>query len=228
MDAAHGWLQERLGFGFSDPALLERALTHRSHGPEHNERLEYLGDAVLTFVIAEALYQRFPDAAEGELSRYRASLVSGEALAALAASIGLGPHLRLGEGELKSGGQRRATILADALEALFGALYLDRGLPAVRDAALRLLGPAIAALPAAAALKDPKTRLQEWLQGRGFALPAYTVLEVCGEPHAQTFRVRCDVAELAVTAVAEGSSRRRAEQEAAQRILDDPALGGAR
>jgi ribonuclease-3 len=228
VDPAGGWFRERLGFGFSDPALLERALTHRSFGPEHNERLEYLGDAVLTFVVAEALYLRFPAASEGELSRYRASLVSGEALAAVAAEIGLGAQLRLGEGELKSGGQRRATILADALEAVIGAIYLDRGLDAARDSALRLFGGAIDALPAAAELKDAKTRLQEWLQGRGFALPAYTVLEVTGEPHEQQFRVRCDVVELAITAIAEGSSRRRAEQEAAQRVLDDPALGRAR
>lgn len=228
MDPAAGWLQERLGCRSVDPALLERALTHRSHGPEHNERLEYLGDAVLTFVVAEILFRRFPDATEGELSRYRASLVSGEALAAIAADIGLGAQLRLGDGEMKSGGQRRATILADALEAVFGAIFLDAGLDAARAAALALFGDALESLPAASDLKDAKTRLQEWLQGRGFALPAYTVLEVTGEPHEQQFRVRCDVADLAVTAVAEGSSRRRAEQEAAQRILDDPALNRPR
>jgi ribonuclease-3 len=170
------------------------------------------------------LFRRFPDASEGELSRYRASLVSGESLAAVAAGLGLGEHLRLGEGELKSGGQRRATILADALEAVFGALYLDQGLDSARAAVDRLFGEALAALPEAAALKDPKTRLQEWLQGRGHALPSYTVLEVSGEPHEQRFRVRCDVGELAVSAEAEGSSRRRAEQEAALRVLDHPAL----
>ncbi len=224
MDPAARWLMERLGCSFSDPALLVRALTHRSHGPDNNERLEYLGDAVLNFVIADMLFARFPSAPEGELSRYRASLVSGEALGAIAASSGLGAHLRLGDGELKSGGHRRTTILADALEALFGALYLDRGLDAVRDAAARLYRDALGALPAAAALKDAKTRLQEWLQGRGYPLPAYTVLEVSGEPHDQRFRVRCDVAELALSAVADGSSRRRAEQEAAQRILENPAL----
>jgi ribonuclease-3 len=156
------------------------------------------------------------------------SLVSGESLAAIASGLGLGEQLRLGEGELKSGGQRRATILADALEALFGAVYLDRGLAESRAVAERLFGDALAALPAAAALKDPKTRLQEWLQGRGFALPAYTVLEVSGEPHEQHFRVRCDVLELALSAEAEGSSRRRAEQEAAQRILEDQALKSTR
>jgi len=225
--AAH-WIAERLGVEFRDPGLLALALTHRSHGSANYERLEYLGDAVLSFVVAELLFQRFPAASEGELSRYRASLVSGERLAAIAAGLGLGEHLRLGEGEMKSGGQRRATILADALEAVFGAVYLDRGLRAAQSVAERLFGDALAALPQAAALKDPKTRLQEWLQGRGLALPAYTVLEVSGEPHEQHFRVRCDVAGLALAAEAEGSSRRRAEQEAAQRILEDPALESAR
>jgi ribonuclease-3 len=225
---AAGWLAERLGVDFRDPGLLERALTHRSHGSTHNERLEYLGDAVLSFLVAEMLFRRFPDAREGELSRYRASLVSGEALAAIAADLGLGGQLRLGDGEMKSGGQRRATILADALEAVFGALYVDQGIDAARKVAGRLFEGALAALPAAAALKDPKTRLQEWLQGRGHPLPGYTVLEVSGEPHEQRFRVRCDVPALGLAAVAEGSSRRRAEQEAAQRILEDPALQTAR
>jgi ribonuclease-3 len=133
MDHAAGWLADRLGVAFSDPGLLALALTHRSHGSANNERLEYLGDAVLSFVVAELLFRRFPAASEGELSRYRASLVSGEALAAIAAGLGLGEQIRLGEGELKSGGQRRATILADALEAVFGALYLDQGLGAARE-----------------------------------------------------------------------------------------------
>lgn len=228
MVAAAGWLQERLGCDFSDPALLERALTHRSHGPDNNERLEYLGDAVLSFVVAEMLFRRFPSADEGELSRFRASLVSGEALAAIAAENGVGAHLRLGDGEMKSGGHRRATILADALEALFGAIYLDRGLEVARGAAERLFRDALAALPAAAELKDPKTRLQEWLQGRGLALPIYLVLEVTGEPHDQRFRVRCEVGDLGLAAEADGNSRRRAEQEAAQGILGDPALRSVR
>jgi ribonuclease-3 len=228
VNPAAGWLAARLGAGFSEPGLLELALTHRSHGAANNERLEFLGDAVLSFAVAELLFRRYPAASEGELSRYRASLVSGESLAAIAAGLGLGEHLRLGEGELKSGGQRRATILADALEAVFGALYLDQGLDSARAAVDRLFGEALAALPEAAALKDPKTRLQEWLQGRGLTRPAYTVLEVSGEPHEQHFRVRCDVAELGLAAEAEGSSRRRAEQEAAQRILDGQALKSAR
>ncbi|MGH6894804.1 MAG: ribonuclease III [Dongiaceae bacterium] len=228
MEPAGRWLQERLSCALSDPALLARALTHRSHGADNNERLEYLGDAVLSFIVAELLYRRFPQASEGELSRYRATLVSGDALALMATAIGVGEHLRLGEGELKSGGQRRATILADALEALLGAIYLDLGLDAARGIAARLFDAPIAALPAAAELKDPKTRLQEWLQGRGYGLPAYTVMDVSGEPHEQRFRVRCDIGGLAISAVAEGSSRRRAEQEAAQRILEDPALQAPR
>lgn len=224
MDPAARWLAERLGVEFSDPRLLSRALTHRSHGGANNERLEYLGDAVLSFVVAEMLFRRYPDASEGELSRYRASLVSGEALAAIAGQLGLGEQLRLGDGEMKSGGQRRATILADALEAVFGAIYVDQGLGGARRVAERLFHRLLAELPSAAELKDPKTRLQEWLQGRGQAPPTYSVLEVSGEAHEQRFRVRCEVPGLAIAAVADGSSRRRAEQEAAQRILDDPAL----
>jgi len=224
VNPAAGWLAERLGVDLSDPALLARALTHRSHGSVNNERLEYLGDAVLSFLVAEMLFLRFPDASEGELSRFRASLVSGEALAATAASLGLGEQLRLGEGEMKSGGHRRATILADALEAVVGAVYLDLGIEAARQVAARLFEAAIDRLPSASELKDPKTRLQEWLQGRGLPLPDYTVLEVSGEPHDQRFSVRCDIPALALSAVADGSSRRRAEQEAAQRILSDPAL----
>jgi ribonuclease-3 len=225
---AAGWLAKKLGVDLKDPGLLALAFTHRSHGSENNERLEYLGDAVLSFVVAELLFRRFPEASEGELSRYRASLVSGESLAAIAAGLALGEQLRLGEGELKSGGQRRGTILADALEAIFGAVYLDQGLEAARSVAGRLFGDALAALPDSAALKDPKTRLQEWLQGRGYKLPAYTVLEVSGDPHEQHFRVRCDIEELELAAEAEGTSRRRAEQEAAQRILEGQALKSTR
>ncbi len=224
MNPAAGWLAEQLGVELSDPALLARALTHRSHGSVNNERLEYLGDAVLSFLVAEMLFLRYPDSSEGELSRFRASLVSGEALAATAASLGLGEQLLLGEGEMKSGGHRRATILADALEAMVGAIYLDQGIEVARRVAGRLFEAAIDTLPSASELKDPKTRLQEWLQGRGLPLPDYVVLEVSGEPHDQRFSVRCDVPALEISAIADGSSRRRAEQEAAQRILLDPAL----
>ncbi len=224
MNPAAGWLAEQLGVELSDPALLARALTHRSHGSVNNERLEYLGDAVLSFLVAEMLFLRYPDSSEGELSRFRASLVSGEALAATAATLGLGEQLLLGEGEMKSGGHRRATILADALEAMVGAIYLDQGIEVARRVAGRLFEAAIDTLPSASELKDPKTRLQEWLQGRGLPLPDYVVLEVSGEPHDQRFSVRCDVPALEISAIADGSSRRRAEQEAAQRILSDPAL----
>lgn len=228
MDPAGRWLKERLDCALCDGGMLRRALTHRSYGADNNERLEYLGDAVLSFIVAEMLYRNFPEATEGELSRYRASLVSGEALAQLAADSGVGEHLLLGDGEMKSGGQRRGTILADALEALFGAIYLDRGLDAARDVAARLFHDSMRALPAASELKDAKTRLQELLQGRGYALPTYTVLEVSGEAHEQRFRVRCDVGELLLHAVADGSSRRRAEQEAALRVLENPALQAPR
>ena len=224
MDPAGRWLQERLGCSLADAGLLQRALTHRSHGPDNNERLEFLGDAVLSFVVAELLFQALPQATEGELSRYRASVVSGDALASVALSLGLGEHLRLGEGELKSGGHRRASILADTLEALFGAVYLERGLDTARAVAARLFRQQLAELPQAEHLKDAKTRLQEWLQGRGYGRPIYTVMEISGEPHEQRFRVRCDLSELAVAAEAEGSSRRRAEQEAALRVLEDPAV----
>lgn len=227
MDPAD-WLQQRLGCSFADTGLLVRALTHRSVGADNNERLEYLGDAVLSFVVAELLFEAYPEASEGELSRYRASLVSGDALGAVALELGLGELLRLGEGELKSGGQRRASILADALEALVGAVYLDQGLDAARTVAARLLQRRLAELPGASELKDPKTRLQEWLQGRGLGLPEYKVMEITGEPHEQLFRVRCDVGELAIAAEAEGSSRRRAEQEAASLVLGNPALQARR
>ena len=227
MDPA-GWLQERLGCSFADARLLNQALTHRSVGPANNERLEFLGDAVLSFVVAEMLFKAHPGASEGELSRYRASLVSGDALGAIALELGLGAHLRLGEGELKSGGQQRASILADALEALVGAVYLDRGLDAARAVAERLLQQRLDELPGACELKDAKTRLQEWLQGRGFDLPDYKVLEISGEPHEQLFRVLCDVSELSIAAEAEGSSRRRAEQEAASLVLENPALRARR
>ncbi len=227
MDPAD-WLQQRLGCSFADTGLLVRALTHRSVGADNNERLEYLGDAVLSFVVAELLFEAHPEASEGELSRYRASLVSGDALGAVAFELGLGELLRLGEGELKSGGQRRASILADALEALVGAVYLDQGLDAARTVAARLLQRRLAELPGASELKDPKTRLQEWLQGRGLGLPEYKVMEITGEPHEQLFRVRCDVGELAIAAEAEGSSRRRAEQEAASLVLGNPALQARR
>lgn len=218
-DWPRAWLRGRLDYAPRDEALFRAALTHRSAPGPNNERLEFLGDAVLNLVVARHLFDAFPQATEGDLSRLRARVVSAEPLAQVAVSLGLGEALKLGTGELKTGGFRRESILADALEALFGALFLDGGLGAAEALITRLLGPRIASLPPPAALKDPKTRLQEYLQSRGLALPAYSVDAVEGEPHAQTFAVRCRVDELGLDAQGRGSSRRRAEQEAAERIL---------
>lgn len=220
MKTARDWLRDKLGYECRDPALLESALTHRSAGGAHNERLEFLGDAVLTCVVAKLLFHAFPDANEGDLSRFRASLVSGEALAALAAEIDLGSQLRLGSGELKSGGFRRKSILADALEALFGAVYLDGGFDAAAAVIERLMVPRLGQLPSADELKDPKTRLQEALQARGLPLPAYSVESISGEAHNQVFEVRCSVSALGLQVTASGASRRRAEQAAAQLLLN--------
>lgn len=219
MQNAADWLAERLGYRCRDAALVDAALTHRSAGGAHNERLEFLGDGALNFLVAELLYRRYPYADEGELSRLRASLVSGDSLAETAGGIALGEQLRLGPGELRSGGFRRHSILADALEALIGAIYLDGGLDAARRVVERLLAERVAQLPDAAELKDPKTRLQEYLQARGLALPSYRVEAVSGEAHQQTFDVRCDVAALELSARGTGLSRRRAEQQAAEEIL---------
>ncbi|MDG4549432.1 MAG: ribonuclease III [Candidatus Contendobacter sp.] len=207
-----------LNYAFRQPGLLEEALTHRSASPRHNERLEFLGDALLNLVMAEYLFQRYPQASEGELSRLRATLVRGEALAEVARGLKLGEELRLGQGELRSGGPGRESILADALEAIFGAVYLDGGLDACRALILRLYQDDLVGLASASELKDPKTRLQEYLQARQQPLPVYSVLEIHGEPHAQTFTVECAVADR--RAVAMGSSRRKAEQDAARRLLE--------
>ena len=213
------WLSARLGWRCRDPALAAAALTHRSAGGAHNERLEFLGDAVLSLVVAELLYRERPDATEGELSRYRAYLVNAETLADVAEELGLGERLRLGPGELRSGGFRRRSILADALEALIGAALLDAGIDAARALIGRLLGPRLALLPAAPGLKDPKTRLQEWLQSRALPLPRYVVEAISGAPHAQVFAVSCEVSGLATPTAGTGPSRRRAEQAAAERAL---------
>jgi ribonuclease-3 len=196
------------------------ALTHRSAGGASNERLEFLGDAVLSLITAQYLFERFPEADEGALSRLRASVVSGESLAQQAAAVDLGELLTLGPGELKSGGFRRESILADALEALCGALYLDGGLEAARTAMLRWLDSALPGEEMLGELKDPKTQLQELLQARGLPLPRYQIESVEGELHAQMFRVRCEVEPLLTHAQGEGSSRRRAEQAAAMRVLE--------
>jgi ribonuclease-3 len=199
---AAAWLLEALDYECRDPALLEAALTHRSAGGPHNERLEFLGDAVLNCVVARMIFREFASADEGDLSRFRASLVSGEALAVIAAEVHLGDQLRLGSGELKSGGFRRKSILADTLEALFGAIYLDGGFEAAARVIERLFVPRLDRLPSAAELKDPKTRLQELLQSKGLPLPAYAVETVSGEAHNQSFEVSCSVEVLGLKGVA--------------------------
>jgi ribonuclease III len=221
------WLREALGYEPRDPTLFAAALTHRSAARPNNERLEFLGDAVLNLVIARQLYGAFPRATEGDLSRLRARLVSREPLAEVAAGVELGTVLQLGSGELKSGGFRRHSILADALEAVCGALFLDGGLTAAEGVIGRLFAPRIAALPDPAALKDAKTRLQEYLQARSLTLPRYQVERIEGEAHAQTFRVSCEVADLGRRVQGGGSSRRRAEQEAAERMLHEMGIDPA-
>lgn len=212
-------LAARLGYVPRDRNLFVVALTHRSAEGPNNERLEFLGDSVLNLLMSERLYREFPMASEGDLSRLRARLVSEEPLAEVATTMQLGELLALGSGELKTGGFRRQSILADAFEALCGALYLDGGLEALREKVGPMFEPRIAALPEPATLKDPKTRLQEHLQAEGRPLPVYTVKRTSGEPHAQVFLVGCAVPHVAVETEGEGPSRRRAEQVAAQAAL---------
>lgn len=212
-------LLDRLGYTFQDEALLSRALTHRSAGRLHNERLEFLGDSILGFVVAEALYQQQDRAAEGELTRLRAWLVKGDTLAELARGLKLGDFLELGAGELRSGGHARGSILADALEAVFAAIYLDGGLDAVRDVVLQLLDSRLQQLDASPVRKDPKSRLQELLQGQGKALPVYELIEVEGTSPNQRFRVTCRVEAVGLSTPGQGSSRRKAEQAAAELAL---------
>jgi ribonuclease III len=219
-DDVSQWVERSFGHVFANPALCRAALTHRSAGAEHNERLEFLGDSILNCSVARLLYDAHPEADEGALSRLRASLVSGESLAQIAADLNVGEYLHLGSGELKSGGFRRASILADALEAILGAVFLDAGFDAASAVVGRLIAPKMADLPSAEALKDPKTRLQELLQGRGLALPNYTLTAVAGDPHAQSFTVTCEVLVFGAAAVGEGASRRRAEQLAAAKVLE--------
>lgn len=212
-------LARRLGHTFSEPALFELALTHRSCGKRNNERLEFLGDSILNFVIAEALYARFPEAREGQMSRLRARLVKGETLSEIARELEIGDYLRLGSGELKSGGFRRDSILADAVEAIIGAIYLDTDMACARSFILAWFQSRLDGLDLNETLKDAKTRLQEFLQSRRAALPKYELLSVEGEAHAQTFHIRCEVALLEQATEGVGSSRRQAEQEAARAAL---------
>jgi len=213
-------LATKLGREFRDPALLARALTHRSFSGANNERLEFLGDALIGFFIADALYAQRPRAEEGDLSRWRSSLVRERSLAAIARRLGLGDHLRLGEGELKSGGWRRDSVLADAVEAVVAAVYLDGGFEAAQQTCHALFAQDLADLPEAETLKDPKTRLQEWLQGRSRPLPLYEVLEESGPAHRRYFRVRASLADEDRAADASGGSRRVAEQQAASDLLE--------
>ncbi|GAB4361431.1 MAG: ribonuclease III [Gammaproteobacteria bacterium] len=212
-------LAKQLGVDFYNHKLVEKALTHRSASSQNNERLEYLGDAVLGLIIAEALYEKYPEATEGDLTRYRARLVRKETLAEIALELDLGSSLRLGPGELKSGGYRRRSILADALEGVIGAIYLDQGLNAARDTVLRLYRDRIEKLAIERELKDPKTRLQELLQSRRSSLPQYIVVEVSGQPHEQKFTVECHLPDLGLSERSVGNSRRHAEQSAAELML---------
>jgi ribonuclease-3 len=208
----------KLTYRFRDPALAQLALTHRSAGRPNNERLEFLGDALLGVVVAELLYEAHPNASEGELSRLRAQLVNGQALAQIARELELGDELKLGSGELKSGGYRRDSILADAFEAMVAAIYLDSDFAQCREAVRGLFAERIAAIPRSS--KDAKTRLQEWLQARGWPLPQYELTDSYGEDHAKTFDVSCTIAEpMTYSAEGRGGSRRAAEQDAAEAVL---------
>jgi ribonuclease III len=228
LNADHERLQRVLGYRFQDAGLLQRALTHRSIGHDNNERLEFLGDALLNFVVGEVLFLGQRKAAEGDLSRLRATLVREEALARVARRIELGDEVRLGSGELKSGGYRRDSILADALEALLGAVYLDSGFGPARELCLRLLAPELEHLPDPDTLKDAKTRLQERLQAASRPLPEYSVLSEEGPPHRRVFRVRCRLADAALETTGEGASRKLAEQRSAERMLQNLDNGEAR
>lgn len=210
----------RLGHNFANPQLLELALSHRSLGAEHNERLEFLGDAVLGMVIAEAIYQRFGKADEGQLSRLRSMLVKRDSLAALARSLEIGSVLRMGPGELGGGGQERSSTLADALEAIIGAIYLDSGFDAAKAFILRLYEQQLAEIDPSQADKDPKTRLQERMQAANRALPDYRVLSISGQQHNQRFVLGCLLPDSGQSTQGVGSSRRRAEQAAATAMLE--------
>ena len=226
LDAAGAPPGIALDHAFTSPALLRQALTHRSYGASHNERLEFIGDAVLNCVVALALFERFPNVPEGDLSRARAHLVNKDTLAQVARRLQLGDAIRLGESEMKSGGAERASILADAMEAVFGAVFVDAGFDAARrtiDAAysdvLRDADPTVLG-------KDPKTRLQEWLQARRLSVPDYAIVATTGEAHAQRFAVECRIPQLGIVETGFGGSRRVAEQDAAQAALDAAAKAG--
>lgn len=232
-DSPHDALQTRLGWRFSQAGLLARALTHRSFGVEHNERLEFLGDAVLSLAVSALLYERYGGSDEGDLTRVRAHLVREDSLHRMALTLGLPEVLRLSEGEARGGGAQRPSILADAVEALIGATFIDGGFDAALALVRRLFGEQIDTGTAERWSKDPKTELQEWLQARRIQVPTYRIVATLGQAHAQTFEVECAVPALAVAQTGQGKSRRAAEQEAARRVLEllksgDPADGPLR
>jgi ribonuclease III len=220
MDSRFDALQDRLGHRFSDFELLSRALTHRSAGTDHNERLEFLGDAVLSLAISGLLFERFSGSDEGDLTRVRAHLVREDTLHKVALAFGLPEVLRLSDGEARGGGAQRPSILADALEAVIGACFVDGGFDAARAMVQRMFGEMTVNSDIASWTKDAKTELQEWLQARRLAVPTYRISATRGQAHAQTFEVECSVPALSLTHTGEGRSRRVAEQEAARRMLD--------
>ena len=213
-------LEKKLDYQFRDAAFLKVALTHRSKGGDHNERLEFLGDGVVNFVIAEILYHQYPEATEGDLSRWRATLVNRDTLADLAKVFDVGPHIILGPGELRSGGSERMSILSCTMEAIIGAVYLDGGFAVARDRIIAWYAPWLKSLSSAASHKDPKTVLQEYLQGQRLPLPIYTVANIEGEAHQQIFTISCQVEGVKEKSYGKGTSRRRAEQDAAQAMLE--------
>ncbi len=220
MEKAETWLYKTLQYRFDDEALFRQALTHRSATGSNNERLEFLGDAILDFVISEALYHARPEASEGDLSRLRSALVKDVTLAEIATELELGMHLVLGGGERKTGGHRRESILADALEAIFGAIFLDRGYDDAQGVVERVYASRLRELPDVDALRDPKTRLQEWLQARQMSLPIYDLVSATGQDHRQKFEVSCAVAEVPATTSGTSTTRRKAEQKAAAKMLE--------
>lgn len=213
-------LEKRLNYRFQDQALLQQALTHRSAAKRHNERLEFLGDSILNLAIAKALYHQFPQCNEGELSRMRATLVREPTLVLFAKQFQLSDYLHLGSGELKSGGFRRDSILADAVEAIIGAIALDSEIQSTITLVQQWFTQMLAEIKPGENQKDPKTRLQEWLQAKGIALPTYQVIGTSGKAHCQTFKVQCDVPHFNQQVIATGTSRRKAEQQAAEIILN--------
>ncbi|MCG6937210.1 MAG: ribonuclease III [Gammaproteobacteria bacterium] len=219
---------KKLGYSFNNIELLNEALTHRSYAATNNERLEFLGDGILNFVIAHELYKLYPDVQEGDLSRLRANLVNRESLATIANQLNLGEVIKLGSGELKSGGFRRPSILADAVESVLGAVYCDGGFDACRELIVRLYADRLASPPDLQSLKDPKTQLQELLQARRFELPDYEVVDVTGHAHAQIFHVTCSIEKMNIKVTGEGKSRRKAEQKAAEKAIVEVESGFAK